>query len=148
MPTFRHILGPIDCSDDSRRLAASLVEFATLLVPCKITLIAAVTPTDDAELQGKRRNHANTALLKLHAQMQQYGIWTRTRVVEGEDPIAAFVAEGAQTKEIYDLMVLGTHQTLPEDMEAPCRGSFADRLCQKTTLPVLVLPSRHQACPS
>jgi nucleotide-binding universal stress UspA family protein len=140
---FRHLLVPIDCTEDSRRLAAALAQFAAPMVPCKITLVAAVTPIEDEVLRSKRRHHADSALIAIHHRLQEDGIWTRTRVVEGKDHIAAFVAEGAQAKELYDLIVLGTHQTLPESLEAPCLGSFADRLSQRTSLPVIVLPSRY-----
>jgi hypothetical protein len=40
--------------------------------------------------------------------------------------------------------VLGAHQTVPEDYDAPCKGSFADQLCRRTTLPVLVLPRTYE----
>lgn len=144
---FSHLLVPIDCTDDTRRLAEHLTRFVIPLVPSKLTLAAVVTPTDDPVLRGKRRRHAEAALLTLHTMLLNHGVWARTRVLENEDHAAAYAIEGARDEEKYDLLLLGTHQTRPEDLEAPCRGSFADQLCQRTHLPVLVLPSWQQLRP-
>jgi nucleotide-binding universal stress UspA family protein len=140
---YRHLLVPIDCTDSSRHLVQRIARFATPLIPCRITLAAAVTPTQDSELRGKRRRHANDALRSLHQQLLHEGIWSRTCVVEGDDHAAALAAEAANSTELYDLIVLGTYQTRQEDFDAPCKGSFADQLCARTRLPVLVLPDQY-----
>jgi nucleotide-binding universal stress UspA family protein len=144
---YRHLLVPIDCSDDSRRLMVTLARFATPHIPCKVTLVASVTPTDDEGLRKARLNHALTALHGLHDILHQYGVWSRTRVLESEDHIGAISEEATDTREQYDLLVLGTHQTRIEDWDAPCQSSFADRLSQRSHLPVMVLPSQFSPCP-
>jgi nucleotide-binding universal stress UspA family protein len=143
---FHHIFSLVDCTAESQRLALHLVQLAYPMSSCQITLAAAITPTADPELSVKRRRHAEDALFRLHDQMRQYGVWTHVRVVEGEDHAAAFVeaARAAKPNTLYDLIVLGTHQTLPEDPDEPCSSSLADRIARRTDLPIMVLPSRNE----
>ncbi len=144
---FHHIFSLIDCTPESQRLALHLVQLAYPMSSCQMTLAVAVTPTSDPELRIKRRQHAEAALLRLHDEMKQYGVWTHIRVIEGEDHAVAFVAAAKAVRPgtLYDLLVLGTHQTLPEDAEEPCASSLADRIARRTDLPMLVLPSRNEA---
>jgi nucleotide-binding universal stress UspA family protein len=95
---YRHLLVPVDCTDDSRQLAHALARFATPLIPCRVTLAAAVPPTDDAELQRKRRRHAADALRTLSQQLLGEGIWTQCRIVEGSDHAAAVAAEATNRR--------------------------------------------------
>ncbi|MES2461521.1 MAG: universal stress protein [Armatimonadota bacterium] len=141
---YRHLLVPVDCTENSRHLAHRVARFAAPLIPCKVTLAAAITPTEDSELRGKRTRHANDALRSLKQLLLQEGIWSHSRVVEGNDHAAALVREALNESELYDLIVLGTYQTLPEDYDAPCKGSFADQICRRTHLPVLVLPDMYE----
>jgi nucleotide-binding universal stress UspA family protein len=142
---FHHIFSLVDCTPESHKLAMHLVQLAYPMSSCRVTLAAAVTPTDDPELRLKRRQHAEEALQRLHGEMKQYGVWTQAKVVEGEDHAAAFVeaARAARPNTLFDLIVLGTHQTLPEDPDEPCIGSLADRIARRTDLPIMILPSRH-----
>lgn len=142
---FHHIFSLVDCTPESQRLALHLVQLAYPMSSCQVTLAAAVTPTTDPELRTKRRQHAEDALMQLHDQMKNYGVWAHVKVIEGEDHAAAFVeaAKEARPNTLYDLIVLGTHQTLPEDPEEPCIGSLADRIARRTDLPMLILPSRN-----
>ncbi len=141
---YQHILVPIDCTDASRNLVPLLAHFVAPLIPCRVTLAVTLTPTptQNSELHDKRRRHASDALHSVQQLLLQEGIWSGCCLVEGSDPAAALAAEARNPAELYDLIVLGTHQTRPEDLEAPCRGSFADQICACTSLPVLILPQR------
>jgi nucleotide-binding universal stress UspA family protein len=141
---YRHVLVPIDCTDASRHFVQRLARFVAPLVPCRVTLAAAVTPTQDGQLRDKRQRHAEDALRCLHQQLLQEGIWSRYCVVEGEDHAAAVAAEGTNPRELYNLIVLGTYQTRQEDFDAPCKGSFADQICARTNLPVMILPNQYE----
>ncbi len=59
------------------------------------------------------------------------------------DLAAAANQEAQRTDAVYDLILLGTHQTRQEDFDLPCAGSLADRICANTTVPVLILPTRR-----
>src|SRR6476661_3131390 len=108
---YQHLLVPIDCTDDSRHLAQRVARFAAPLIPCRVTLTAAVTPTEDGDLRNKRRRHANDALRSLQQLLVQEGIWSRSCVLEGADHAVTVAAEANNASERYDLIVLGTYQT-------------------------------------
>ena len=141
---YRHLLVPIDCTEDAQHLAHGIARFASPLVPCRVTLAATITPTDNRELNSKRRRHACDALRTIGDQLLQEGIWSRSCILENKDAAKAIAAEATDTELGYDLIVMGTYQTRQEDMDAPCRGSFVDQVCAKTKLPVLVLPFLYE----
>jgi nucleotide-binding universal stress UspA family protein len=137
---YSHVLAWIDCSQDARREAAFVARHFACIPTCRVTLVATISPsTTDAERQGKL-NHAQDALRGAAALMLWTGVVADRQIVEGKDPVAAVAKESCQTINPYDLIVVGTHQTRIEDIEAPCQGSLVDRLAQRVTLPVLVVP--------
>jgi len=102
--------------------------------------VTTISPsTTGAERQGKL-NHSQDALRGAAALMLWTGVVADRQIVEGKDAVAAIAKQSRQTVNPYDLIVVGTRQTRIEDIEAPCQGSLADRLAQRVTLPVLVVP--------
>lgn len=140
---FRHILVPVDCTEESRRLALAVVQSFGSMISCRVTLVAMVTPADNTELHSRRVRHAEEALGRLHTLLLGYGVWAKGKVLEGEDHASAIAAESISKEFLYDLIVLGTHQTLPEDPEEPCRGSLVERVSKRVSLPVMVVPERE-----
>ena len=59
---YRHILAPIDCTDDAVRALPQLVRFLSTMPSCQVTLAATVSPAPTAELRRKKRQHAQGAL--------------------------------------------------------------------------------------
>ena len=140
---YAHYFVPIDCTPDAQRHAPTLARFVAAQ-PCKVTLAAVITPTPDAETRRKRKAHAQEALNRIATTLYNvYGIYTYDRIVEGTDHATAFAEESRSPNARYDRIILGAYQTRPEereDLEAPCLGSLADRISQKSRLPVVILP--------
>ena len=142
---YQHILAPVDCTDDALRSMQSLLRYASAMPACKVTLAAAVTHGPTPEVRQRKRHHAQSALDRLHGYLKSYGLHTDGRIVEADDPAVAFVAESNDYDEQYDVIVLSPYQARSEDpFEVPCAGSLADRIGQRTELPVLILPLRRE----
>ena len=143
---YRHVLIPVDCSPESRRAASELARFLVPLVPCRVTLIAATSPArSEDERRGKAR-HASEAVRAIRDIFAESGVYTTKRIAEGVedgDLAAAANQEAQRTDAVYDLILLGTHQTRQEEFDLPCAGSLADRICANATVPVLILPTRR-----
>ena len=143
--SFMNILAPIDCTEDALRSAQALLRFASALPSCKVTLAAAVTPGPTAEIRNHKRQHAKAALARIHKYLNSYGLFTQERIVEANDVADAFLAQSRNEEEQYDVIVLGTYQTQPEDpFDMPCTGSLADRISRHAEIPVLILPARRE----
>ena len=141
---YRHVLALIDCTDDARREALEIVRQFAPEPTIRVTVAAAVTPTDDPELRRKKQEHARGALRGIGDLLSAEGIYARQRVVEGADAVEAVLAEVARPFECYDLIVLGAHQARVEMDESPCAGSLADRLARRAAVPVLILPANRR----
>ena len=139
---YRHILALIDCTDDARTEAIQIARQFASEPTTRITIAANVTPTDDPALRRKKQEHARGALHAIGDLLTGEGMYARKRVLEAEDAVDAVLAEASRPQECYDLIVLGAHQARPEMDEMPCRGSLADRLALRASVPVMVLPSR------
>jgi len=139
---YRHVLIPVDCSEDARRAVPALAKYLSEMMSCRATLVAAISPTPFAELHDKKVAHAREALRSVSALLREYGVYTNGRIIEGEEVSVAVEEESRLTSEMYDLILLSTYQTRPEDEENPCAGSLADRLSRRVDIPVLVLPTR------
>lgn len=148
---YRHVIVPIDCSDDARREAVRVARYLSPMHGTKVTIIAGITPTLDPAVHEKKVQHAQDALDAIAAIMTQYGIRTHQRILAGVDAAQALVAEACSAEQQYDLFVLGVHSIQPDIDEFETydkagvylnRGSFADQLIQKSHLPVMVLPGR------
>lgn len=143
---YRQVLALIDCSEESRRLAAAITAHFGHTTLCRVTLAASIGPSPSPEIREKKVRHAQEALESVYDILLGSGMMARRRVVlESADPVSGVMAEVEKAKEgerDYDLIVLGTHQARTEEFEAPCRGSLADRIILRSPLPVLVLPTR------
>jgi nucleotide-binding universal stress UspA family protein len=137
---YRHILVPIDCTDDARRAVMQIIHYFANEHIVKVTLAASVTPTDDSKLRDKRIAHAEEALKAAGNILARYGVYTRRIVVEGEDHAAALAEYAADELCVFDVVVLGAYQARTEEFDMPCRGSLADRLSQLSPIPVMILP--------
>lgn len=137
----RHILVPIDCSEDARRIVPALARFAARMPSCQFTLVAPVTPAPTPELRESKQAHARTALHMMHYLLQDFGVYAFCRIAEGMDAVAATLETSQDAAEQFDLILLGAYQTRPEVDEFPCQGSFADKLCRYSRLPVYILPA-------
>jgi|GEM_PF-5580803 Universal stress protein UspA and related nucleotide-binding proteins len=137
---YRHILALIDCSDDARREALQIVRQFASEPTIRITIAASMTPAPSPEIRQKKVEHAQSALRTIGDLILREGIYTRRRLLEAEDVVDAVLAEVAKRSEGYDLIVLGAHQTQVEFDDQPCRGSLADRIAQRSPLPVMILP--------
>ena len=137
---YSHVLTWIDCSNESRRVAAAVARHFTPVTNCKVTLVAVISPSQTVAERTKKLDHAREALHQTSEILHAKGVFSWRKVVEGKDPIIAVAEESRQTENPYDLIVVGAHQTRIEDVEPPCVGSQADRLAQRVTLPLLVVP--------
>jgi nucleotide-binding universal stress UspA family protein len=137
---YSHVLTWIDCSNESRRTVASVARHFTPVTNCKVTLVAVISPSATAPERAKKLEHAREALRQTGELLHKKGVFSWKKVVEGKDPVVAVAEESRQSVNPYDLIIVGTHQTRIEDAEPPCLGSLADRLAQRVTLPVLVVP--------
>jgi nucleotide-binding universal stress UspA family protein len=141
---YRHALIPIDCSEEARQAAVRMVGHLGSVPACRVTLVAAVTASPLEEIREKKRDHAYEALRSIGKILHGYGIYATQRVAEaaeGGDAASGIIAEANRPDERYDVILLGTHQTRPDDEEEPCAGSLADKLCRRVNIPVLVLPT-------
>jgi nucleotide-binding universal stress UspA family protein len=142
---YRHILVPVDCTDDARREAHRLARYVGPMNATKVTVAATITPSPDPQIHQKKVAHANGALAAIADILHGYGIHARRRIVEGADAACALTAEEKDDLENYDLIVMGTHQTRSEIDDFPCRGSLADQIAQRTSLPIIILPGNPPA---
>jgi nucleotide-binding universal stress UspA family protein len=138
---YRHILVPIDCSHEARQAMMQVIHYFANQHIVKITLAATVTPAPDSQIQAKRIAHAEEALDAAGKILGQYGVYTRRIVVQGDDPSAALADVSRDPRALYDMIVMGAYQARLEDFEMPCQGSLVDRLSQKVSIPVMVLPA-------
>lgn len=140
---YRHVLTLIDCTDEARRTAQAIARRFGPMETCRITLVAAMTPTPEGAeaIREKKVRHAQEALKGVGDILRGYGIPTRKRIVEGNDFAEAVAEESRDTVLPYDLIVLGAYQARPEDDELPCRGSLVDQISQRVSLPVMVVPT-------
>ena len=146
--SYYHILAPVDCTDDALRAMLPLLQYASKMPCCKVTLAAAVTPAPTAKIREKKREHAQGALNRLHDYLSSFGLFTFQRIVEARDPADAYVAETRDYDEQYDVIVLSPYQTRPEDpFDLPCTGSLADRISKNAEIPVVILPYRQERMP-
>lgn len=137
---YYHAFVPVDCSEQARRSVRALARYLATMPVCKVTLVAATTPTASAEMRALKREHAAAALRAMRALLHTFGVYAVGRIVEGEDPIAAMAAETENLDDRFDLVLLTTYQVRPEREDFRCRGSLADQLCGRIHIPALVLP--------
>jgi nucleotide-binding universal stress UspA family protein len=137
---YTHVLTWIDCSNEARREVAYVAQHFTPITNCRVTLVAVISPSQTEAERAKKLDHALGALRETGEILHAKGIFSWRKVLVGKDPIAAVSEESRQTENPYDLIVVGTHQMRLEDIEPPCFGSPADRLAQRVTLPLLVVP--------
>lgn len=143
---YRHVLIPVDCSPDGRRAASDLAQFLAPLVPCRATLLAATSPARSEEESREKARHAREAVRAIADIFAESGVYTTQRIAQGVDEGDLAVAanrESQRTAAVYDLILLGTHQTRQEEFDLPYMGSLADRICANVTIPVLILPTRR-----
>lgn len=140
---YRHILAPIDCTDEARREAEELAYYLGPMHATRVTLAATITPSPDPAIRAAKVRHAEGALATIASILGGHGIYTRRRVVEGADTARAVAAESQDRDERYDLIVLGRHHTCPEIDDAVYMGSAADNIAKNAKIPVIILP-----CPS
>ena len=147
---YRHLLAPIDCTDEARRAALQLVRHFASVPACRVTLAATISPSPSPEIRHKKVRHARAALDGIGEILHGYGVYTTRRILEGADAAAALADEARSPGEVYDVIVLGAYQTRPdeEDEAPPCRGSLADRICRRTHVPVVVLPAPAAGAPT
>jgi nucleotide-binding universal stress UspA family protein len=141
---YRHALIPIDCSEEARQAIVRMVGYLGSVPACRVTLVAAVTASPLEEIRQKKLDHAYEALRTVGKLLHGYGIYATQRVAEAEegaDPALGIVNEANRSDERYDVILMGTHQTRPDDEEQPCAGSLADKICRRVRIPVLVLPT-------
>jgi len=138
------ILVLIDCSEESRRLAAAVAAQFGAHNLCRVTLAANISPSPSPEIRGKKVRHAQEALESIYDILLGSGIMARRRLVlESSDPVTGLRAEIDAAKAAergYDFIVLGAHHARIEEFDAPCRGSLADQVIRRSPVPVLVLP--------
>jgi nucleotide-binding universal stress UspA family protein len=139
---YRHALIPIDCTDDARQMTQALARFLGPIPACRATLVATITPSPYPEIQQKKIAHAEEALRAMGKLLYGYGVFATQRVLEATDgePASAVAAEANTSDQLYDVILLGTYQTRPDEDE-PCTGSLADKICRRANVPVLVLPT-------
>ncbi|MDX1932104.1 MAG: hypothetical protein SFU56_05835 [Capsulimonadales bacterium] len=130
---YHHALVPVDCTEECRRSAETVAEFFTPHQNCMVTLAATISPSNTPEERQKKVLHAEGALANIATIFQRYGIYARRTIVEGRDPYAALQAKmlAVYRDEPMDLVVLTMRHTRTEDDEAPCLGSFADRMARR-----------------
>lgn len=140
---YRHVLVPVDCTDDALRAMPRIIKFVAQMTSCQVTIAASVTPAPTEQISQGKRLHAADALNRLHAYLRGFGVHTQCRIVQGADPATAFAAESLNSLEQYDLILMAAYQTRIEGFDFPCTGSLVDQIAAGTGLPILVLPSRH-----
>jgi len=138
---YRHILAPIDCSEDARRLVPDLARYISRMPSCQMTLVATVTPSPIPQINHVRQLHARETLHAMHNLFLNFGVYAFCRVAEGDDTVTATLETAHDEEELFDLIVLGSYQTRTEADDFPCEGSFADKICRKSHLPVYILPA-------
>lgn len=144
---YRHVLVPIDCSQDTRLAAPQLAQFLSTMVPCQVTLVAVTSPAAIEEERFDKMRHARQALHSVADVFTNSGVYTRQRLVENTEngDMATALKSILNSSQIpYDLILLASHNTRQEEFDLPCPGSVADRICSKVNIPVLVLPTRQR----
>jgi nucleotide-binding universal stress UspA family protein len=143
---YQHALVPVDCSEDARHAALDIVSYLDAMTYCQVTLVATISKSPDAEIRDKKVKHAQEALEGLHGFLHNnYGVFTRCRILETSDPAAAIAKAATQSETPCDVIVMSTYQTRTEFDDSPCQGSLVDRVSQRATIPVVVLPNRNRA---
>jgi nucleotide-binding universal stress UspA family protein len=138
---YHHILVPVDCSEEARRVAERLAGMVCANPVCQVTIVTTYTPAADPVIRERNLQHARVAAKEISDLLFDYGIVAWRRILGTKNPAQA-IADETQRNLNYDLIVLGTHQARTEMDEAPCQSALAAQISDRVNIPVMILPDR------